>query len=46
VEQEEDLDDEDSKGLLIRDDDIILSLQLVISIDLIQENANFIQILE
>ena len=36
-----------SEGSLVRDDDIISSpLWSVASIDLIQENANFIQILE
>jgi hypothetical protein len=35
VEQEEDLDDEDSEGSLVRDDNIISPPRLVVSIDLI-----------
>jgi hypothetical protein len=42
VEQEEDLDDEDSEGSSVGDDDIILLPRLVASIDSIQENADFI----
>jgi hypothetical protein len=48
-EDSSDLDKEgsSSKGSLVRDDDIISSpLRSVASIDLIQENTNFIQILE
>jgi hypothetical protein len=46
VEQEEDLDDEDSEGSSVGDDDIISPPRLVASIDSIQENTDFIQILE
>jgi len=46
VEQEEDLDDEDSEGSSVGDDDIISPPRSVASIDSIQENADFIQILE
>jgi hypothetical protein len=46
VEQEEDLDDKDSKGSPVGDDDIILPPRLVTSINSIQENTDFIQILE
>jgi hypothetical protein len=42
VEQEEDLDDEDSEGSSVGDDDIILLPRLVASIDSIQENADFV----
>jgi hypothetical protein len=46
VEQEEDSDDEDSEGSSVGDDDIVSPPRLVASIDSIQENADFIQILE
>jgi hypothetical protein len=40
--EEEDLDDEDSEGSLVGDNDIISPPWLVASIDSIQENADFI----
>ena len=52
VVNEEDLSDlnkegSSNKGSLVRDNDIISSLpRLVVSINSIQENADFIQILE
>jgi hypothetical protein len=42
VEQEEDLDDEDSEGSSVRDNDIISPPRLVASINSIQENADFV----
>jgi hypothetical protein len=40
--EEEDLDNEDSEGSSVRDNDIISPPRSVVSIDLIQENADFI----
>ena len=44
--EEEDLDDKDSEGSSVGDDDIVSPPRSVASIDSIQENADFIQILE